>query len=266
LPDSNHEALRQRLSEIVREAGNVALLASKKPLRRWTKGGSSPVCEADIAVNDFLAKRLPPLAPKSGWLSEESDDDPARLKKQRLWIVDPIDGTRAYLEGRADWSVAVALAENGRPVVAALFAPVTNDLFLAAHGFGATHNGMRMQANRGDTLNGARLAGPQRFLSRLADLNPRIVVQPKVSSLALRLARVGNGEFDIALAGRNSHDWDLAAADLLVHEAGGVMTDLNGETLCYNRAEPVHGALVAAGPERHATLIDFLRQRQGEFA
>jgi myo-inositol-1(or 4)-monophosphatase len=183
-----------------------------------------------------------------------------------LWVVDPIDGTRAFLDGRADWSVSVALVENGRPILAALYAPATEDMFLAARGAGASHNATRMRVSDGDRLDGARIAGPPRFLTRLTELGSRIIAQPKVHSLALRLARVATADFDIALAGRNSHDWDIAAADLLVHEAGGVMTDLAGRTPCYNRAEPVHAALVAAGRNRHAAMIEFLRERRGEFA
>ena len=115
-------------------------------------------------------------------------------------------------------------------------------------------------------LAAAKLAGPKRYLDRLAALAPDALPQPKVFSLALRLSRVAQGAFDAALAAPGSHDWDLAAADLLVHEAGGVLTDLAGQQLCYNRPHVVHGALIAAGPARHATLIDLVRDRLPEFA
>ena len=164
------------------------------------------------------------------------------------WIVDPIDGTRAYISGRADWTVAVALVEDGVPQLAAIYAPVTDEMFLAARGQGATHNGARILANAGAGLAGAKLAGPKRYLDRLAGLNPQIAAQPKIFSLALRLARVAHGELDAAFASGGSHDWDLAAADLLVHEAGGVMTDFAGRGLVYNRPHVAHGALIAAGP------------------
>jgi myo-inositol-1(or 4)-monophosphatase len=258
--------LRERLAAIVREAGELALVASKGPLKRWTKAGASPVSEADIAVNDLLAVRLPALAPEAGWLSEETEDNLVRIDAAEVWIVDPIDGTRAYLDHRADWSISVALARAGRPVLAAIYAPVTDELFLSARGHGATLNGSRLRVSTGEGLTGARLAGPQRYLKRLTELHPRILPQPKVHSLALRLARVAEGEFDAAFAARNGCDWDLAAADLLVHEAGGALTDFSGQPLSYNRPEPVHGALVAAGPARHGTLIDLLRDRRAEFA
>lgn len=266
MPGSDRAALLNALAPIMREAGELALIASKKPLKQWMKPGASPVSEADIAVNNFLSTRLPPLLPDAGWLSEETEDNPARLDARTVWVVDPIDGTRAYLAQRPDWSISVALVENGRPEIAALYAPVTDELFLAARGAGATVNGARLSVTPGDELSGARVAGPKSYLSKLSEMTPRMVPQAKVFSLALRLARVANGEFDGAFASRNSHDWDLAAADLLVHEAGGLLTDLAGRTLNYNAADPVHTPLVAAGPARHQALIALLRDHRTEFA
>jgi myo-inositol-1(or 4)-monophosphatase len=136
-------------------------------------------------------------------------------------VVDPIDGTRAFIAGRNDWSVSAALVEDGRPVLAALFAPVTDELFLAVAGGGVTRNGAPIRVSDGGGLEATRAAGPQRRLDALARHVPSIQKMPRVHSLALRLARVATGELDVTLVGPNSHDWDLAAADLLVHEAGG---------------------------------------------
>ncbi|MGE4165974.1 MAG: inositol monophosphatase, partial [Xanthobacteraceae bacterium] len=154
---------------------------------------------------------------------------------------------------------------NGRPVFGGIYAPVSDELFLAAAGDGATVNGARIRADLADTLNGARLAGPQSHLRKLVEINPRLLPQPKIHSLALRLARVAQGDIDAALASRNSRDWDLAAADLLVHEAGGAMTDFEGRPPVYNRPNPVHAALIAAGAARHAAVLELLRDRRGEF-
>jgi myo-inositol-1(or 4)-monophosphatase len=266
LQDSERIKLRDALAAIAREAGELALIASKKPLKRWMKAGSSPVSEADIAVNDFLAARLPPRLPDAGWLSEETEDNDARTRASSVWVIDPIDGTRAFLDQRPDWSVSIALVEGTRPTVAALFAPVTDEMFLATLGGGATLNGARLKIPPGDGLTGARVAGPKSYLDRLGELNPRVLPQPTVYSLALRAARVASGEFEATFASRNSHDWDLAAADLLVHEAGGVVTDLAGTAITYNRPDPVHGTLIAAGVDRHRALIELLRDRRGEFA
>jgi len=251
-----------RLAAAVRDAGAVALAFFRGPLKSWTKGeGDSPVTEADIASNDLLRGRL--VGPGDGWLSEESENDPSRLGAGRVWIVDPIDGTRAYIAGREDWSVSVALVEAGRPVVAALFAPATDEMFLAVLGGGATRNGVPIRASLGDGLDGARVGGPKRMLDRMA-LNFPIAPMPRVHSLALRFARVADGALDVALAGGNSHDWDLAAADLLVHEAGGVMTALDGRVPIYNQPEPVHSVLIAAGRGRHTAAVDLVRTQTAE--
>ena len=183
-----------------------------------------------------------------------------------MWIVDPIDGTRAFISGRADWSISVALVEDGRPLVAALYAPVSEEIFLAARGTGATLNGTPIKANEGDGLRGAKIAGPKRYLDRFSSLAEGTLAQPKVHSLALRLARVAQGALDAAFSSRGSHDWDLAAADLLVHEAGGALTDFTGRPLKYSGSQAVHGALIAAGQPRHDALIVLVRDRRAEFA
>jgi myo-inositol-1(or 4)-monophosphatase len=266
LPGSDRTELQAALVKIMREAGDIALVASKGPLKRWIKEGASPVSEADIAVNDFLAAHLPALVPEAGWLSEETVDDLKRTSAASVWVVDPIDGTRGYLDGFADWTVSVALVDEGRPSLAALYAPVTDEMFIAVRGRGATINGATLRVSSGDTLSGARLAGPRSLLQRLGDINTRIVPQPKVHSLALRFAKVASGELDAAFASRNSRDWDLAAADLLVHEAGGALTDFNGHAPRYNAADTAHGALVAAGVARHAVLLDLVRDHRSVFA
>lgn len=267
MPASDARGLRAPLEALMRDAGNLARATAQRAFKRWTKGPDhSPVSEADIAVNDLLRARLAQLAPGAGWLSEEPEDDPDARAAPALWIVDPIDGTRAYLAGRLDWVISVALVENGRPLLGAIFAPATDHMFLAARGQGATVNGAPVAAIGGSGLGGARLAGPKRMLERIAVRQPDIVAEPKVYSLALRLARIAQGTLDAVVVGRGSRDWDLAAADLLVHEAGGAMTDLSGRPLTYNRPHLGHGALVAAGPARHRALVDLVRDLSPEFA
>jgi myo-inositol-1(or 4)-monophosphatase len=267
LPAGDLARLSGDLEAVMREAGEVARATARRPYRQWTKNGDrSPVCEADIAVNDLLGDRLPKLAPQAGWLSEESGEQSAARAQREAWIVDPIDGTRAYIAGRADWTISVALVEDGRPLLAALYAPVSDEMFLAVRGGGTTLNGVRITASAEATLDGARLAGPKRTLERIAGLRPEVAPQPKVFSLALRLARVAQGTLDAAFASQGGQDWDLAAADLLVHEAGGAVTDFAGRPLIYNQPQAAHGALIAAGPARHGALIDLVRDRQAEFA
>ena len=259
--DLNRQAAR--LADCVREAGALALSMFKTPLKNWTKGEAlSPVSDADIAVDVLLRERLTADDATIAWLSEESVDDPARLDARYVWIVDPIDGTRAYIAGLPDWAVSAALVENGRPVAACLYAPVSEEFFMAVAGQGATRNGAAMAAAPGASIDQARVAGPKKFLDRLQAIVPPFAVMPRTRSLALRLARVAEGTFDAAIAGGNSHDWDLAAADLLVHEAGGALTSFAGDAVTYNRPVPRHGTLVAAGRDRHAALVELFRDER----
>ncbi len=265
MPASETSALRAPLEAVMRKAGALARKTAQSAFRHWTKGEDrSPVTEADIAVNDLLHQQLTALCPGAGWLSEETAEIPSSTTL--MWIVDPIDGTRAFISGRADWSISVALVEDGRPLVAALYAPVSEEIFLAARGTGATLNGTPIKANEGDGLRGAKIAGPKRYLDRFSSLAEGTLAQPKVHSLALRLARVAQGALDAAFSSRGSHDWDLAAADLLVHEAGGALTDFTGRPLKYSGSQAVHGALIAAGQPRHDALIVLVRDRRAEFA
>jgi myo-inositol-1(or 4)-monophosphatase len=249
------------LKATVREAGALALSLFRTDLKNWTKGASSPVSEADIAVNDLLEQRLREATPDYGWLSEESADDERRLEKPLVWVVDPIDGTRGYLAGREDWCVSVALVENAEPVLAAVFAPVTDEFFFAARGQGATRNGTSLHVTAGTALDFARIAGPKPLVERLNPSSGEISLHPRIASLALRLCRVAQGYLDAAFAGGQSRDWDLAAANLIVQEADGKMTTLSGDAILYNRREVAHGVLVAAGRDRHASIVSHFRSR-----
>jgi myo-inositol-1(or 4)-monophosphatase len=254
----------RHLADVLREAAPIALKTFRGEIRSWTKAHNSPVSDADLAVDKFLREKL--SRPDIGWLSEESVDDLARLNSERIYIVDPIDGTRSYLAGREDWSICAALIERGRPVAAAVYAPVLGDMYVASAGGGATRNDARIETTSGASLDGARIAGPQHHLERLVKTAPGIVPLPKIHSLALRLARVAGGQIDAAFASVNARDWDLAAADLLVHEASGAMTGVSGEPLVYNLHNPVHGALIAAGRARHDALISLVREHWKKFS
>ena len=179
------------LTDTVREAGALALSMFRTELKNWTKGASSPVSEADIAVNDLLEKRLRSATPDYGWLSEESADDEARLGKQLVWIVDPIDGTRGYLAGREDWCVSVALVEDASPVLAAVFAPASDEFFFAD---------ARRRAPRATACRFTRPRAPSwifpasparsRWSNGSAATPGEITLYPRIGSLALRLCRV----------------------------------------------------------------------------
>ena len=242
------------LADAVRDAGKTALAMERAGYRSWAKENQSPVSDVDLALDRELRARLSAIAPNYGWLSEETADDPARLTRRRVWVVDPIDGTRAFIAGAPDWCVVAALVEDGRPIAGALYAPASDELFVAAAGQGARKNGAPIRASERTRLDGARVAGPRSGVERLAK-TCGITALPRIHSLALRLARVASGELDAALAGAHSHDWDHATADILVREAGGILTGFDGASPFYNRAQPIHGALAAAGAALHPSLI-----------
>jgi myo-inositol-1(or 4)-monophosphatase len=264
LADADAETLTREatlLKDAVRQAGALALSLFRTELKNWIKGASSPVSEADIAVNDLLESKLRSAAPDYGWLSEESADDEARLGKHLVWIVDPIDGTRGYLAGREDWCVSAALVEEASPVLAAVFAPASDEFFFAVRGQGATRNNVPIHATGGMDMDFSRIAGPKPLVERLNRSEGEITLHPRIGSLALRLCRVAHGILDAAFAGGQSRDWDLAAANLIVQEANGRMTALSGDKIIYNRREVVHGVLVAAGRDRHARIVEQFRSR-----
>jgi len=247
------------LCDVVREAGELGLaIGRKKDLRHWTKPDGSHVTEGDLAINALFEQRLRAARPDDGWLSEETPDAPAaRMVRDRLWIIDPIDGTRAFLEGRREWCVAAALAVKGRPVLAAVFTPRHDEFFTATAGGGALLNGTRLALADPASLAGAHIAGNRKALASLADLG--IAPDPSGSlPLQLRLAHVAAGRLDGAVSIGKRNDWDLAAGELLVAEAGGRVSGSSGEGYIYNRPEPWQQGLVAAGAKRHAALIEAL--------
>jgi myo-inositol-1(or 4)-monophosphatase len=232
------------------EAGKIARdefrLGGPTTARIWAKAGGSPVTSADVTVDTFLKIRLAELLPEAGWLSEETVDDPARLSQRLVWVVDPIDGTRAFMSGDPDWAVCVALLSEGEPVLGLVYAPAHDKTYSATRGGGARLNGAALQVPATSELSQARVAGPkpmQEALHRLV----QVVQMPKVPSLALRIARIAEATLDAALVSPDSRDWDIAASDLILREAGGRLATLEGETPRYNRAAPVHGVLYGAG-------------------
>jgi myo-inositol-1(or 4)-monophosphatase len=248
-----------------REAGDLALGYFGRDPRSWPKGSTSIVSEADFAVDRLLAERLTPARPDYGWLSEETGDGPDRLGRRRIFVVDPIDGTRAFLSGRKEWCISLAIVEDGRPIAAALYAPAISALFRAIAAGGADLNGGRLRIGPRQGLAEARLAGPRRFARPVAEAAGLPLAAVRfVPSLAYRLALVASDEIDVAISGPNAHDWDIAAADLLVHEAGGAFVDLNGEAPRYNRTEITHPVLVAAAAAVAGEVIGLIRIGQEE--
>ena len=264
---SDDAELLKAIKDIAREAGDLAFAwfrAGKDTKARidWKHGGS-PVSEADYEVDVFLRARLGALAPDAGWLSEETTDGPARLDHRRVFIVDPIDGTRAFIRGDWRWAVSIALIEDGAPRLGVLRLPARDLMFEARAGGGAFLNGRKLQASQRPDLAGATIAGPLNILDAMARNGLDIAREPRVPSLAYRLARVATGEVDAAIASTDAWDWDIAAADLIVRESGGVLSDLDGRAPVYNRERPRHGVLGAAPAQLHDALVSRLRKASG---
>ncbi len=240
-----------RLERAARAAGAVAAadfrLGAHTSAHVTFKEGGSPVTDADLRANDALHAMLTADFPGAGWLSEETADDPARLARNEVLIVDPIDGTRAFLTGDARWAVSVALVRDGRAMAGAVFAPALDEMFTAAHGLGAWRNGIAISATTRVTLDGARAAGPKPSVERLARAAGAMIENVgRVPSLALRLAQVAEGRIDFALANENSNEWDIAAADILLQESGAALFDASGAPIRYNGALTKQSALYAA--------------------
>jgi len=244
------------LADIIREAGDLALRYFKRDFSHWKKSDNTPVSEVDIAVNQLLKQNLLAVRPDYGWLSEETEDDDARLSKKRVWVVDPIDGTRAFLRGRDDWTISVAVVENGHSVTAAVLHPPTAMLFSAVSGSGAFVNQRSITTTPAKELQHCRMAANTGAFRAdyWRDPWPEMTIT-SYNSMALRLAHVAQGQEDATVTISSKSDWDLAAASLLVQEAGGRVTSLDGRSLIYNGVHPVHETIAAAGPDLHALLM-----------
>ena len=248
------------LKEAALAGGRLALSFFRKSPKRWNKAGGSPVTEADMAVDTLLRTTLLSQRPHYGWLSEETVDDPARLGRGAAFVVDPIDGTRGFIEGDDRWCVSLAVVRRGRPYAAVLYAPARDEFYTAALGAGAWLYRGRLAVSGNVELGGARTAGPRGWLKSAVLQASGARIQSHVPSLAYRFTSVASGDFDAAFASPGSHDWDLAACDLLVHEAGGRLTDLDGKVPVYNREIPRHGVLAAANAKLQAELLARLRE------
>lgn len=242
------------------EAGDLALGAWREGAapgtRVWEKSKGNPVCEADLAVDALLKQRLCALAPDVGWLSEETVDSPDRLAAPRLWLVDPIDGTRDYIRGRSGWCVSVALVESGDVAFAAIYAPVTRQLWVAHRGEGTRCNGKPLVASSRTEFGGARV--PTDALPKV-DRDLEMVHKP--NSIAMRMTMVACDRADLVATLRWGHEWDIAAAHLIAEEAGAVVTNATGQPIRYNKREPMDFGLICCAPAIHDAAVERLRER-----
>ena len=234
----------------------MALSRWRGEFATWDKVPGHVVCDIDLAANDMLRSALRDLDPEAGWLSEETADSAERLMRSRVWVVDPIDGTRDFVRGRPGWCVSVALVEGGRAVLGVLDAPARNEHWAAEAGEGATRNGLLLRASARIELSGARV--PADILPKV-DADLATVFKP--NSIALRMAMVASGEADLLAALRWGHEWDIAAAALIAQEAGAMVTDARGQTLRFNSTKGEMFGVLATAPGIHAAALDRLAER-----
>lgn len=245
-----------------REAGDVARARLGHPLEALDKPeGGGPVTAVDMAVNAHLAARLREARPGYGWLSEESEDDPARLGAGRVFIVDPIDGTRSLIEGTDLWAHALAVAEAGVVTAAVVYLPMRDKLYAAAAGQGATLNGRPIRASLRPALAGATLlaAGPALDPAHWREGRVPLMRRGFRPSLAYRLSLVAEGRYDAMLTLRPTWEWDVAAGDLILREAGAVTSDRAGGVLRFNNPHPQVAGVIAANPVLHGAMRAALR-------
>lgn len=242
------------LIDAAREAGKIATGFSGKEARRWDKPDhAGPVTEADLAVNAMLEQRLKRARPDYGWLSEESEDNADRLDRSRVFIIDPIDGTRSFTEGSSTWAHALAVADKGIVTAAVIYLPLRDLMYVAAAGQGAFLNGTPITPSHAASL------GVADILAARPNMDPEHWRHGEVPhfqrsyrpSLAYRMALVAQGRFDGMLTLRPSWEWDIAAGDLILREAGAVCSDRHGAGLRFNNRHPKVNGVVAAGQSVH---------------
>jgi myo-inositol-1(or 4)-monophosphatase len=241
------------------EGARAAMRLFRNNPKQWLKKDGSIVTEGDLAVNEAMAQVLRQGRPDYGWLSEEGPDDDSRLAKQRCWILDPIDGTNTFARGHDGWCIGLALVEDGEVLACGVSMPVLGHFYSATRGQGAMRNGLGLQAGTGAALQDARLAGNASALKRLSGtggLHMDVGGTPQIA----RLSKLAAAEFDVVVSFGHKHDWDIAPGALLVTEAGGKITDEQGQPMVFNRASPRQNGIVAAGLARHATVMKALEK------
>lgn len=248
------------LISVVRKAGAKALQFAVDGFETIQKPDHSPVTSADLAVNEVLQSRLRAAFPQDGWLSEESPDGPDRLQRRRVWVVDPIDGTKAFISGEPEFCISVALIEQGLPVVASIFNPSTDELFSATSGGGIRLNGepVTLPSLCGDPPHVVALSPWELQIGRFTLLES-FAGSRAVRSIAWALALTASGRIHAAATMEAENEWDVAAGALLLTEAGGTIRDGSGHKLIFNRPKPRYRGIIATSPHCPDALAQQLK-------
>jgi myo-inositol-1(or 4)-monophosphatase len=245
---------------VIAEAGAIARRYFGGTFKRLDKGKGQPVTEADIAVDRFLRETLRAARPDYGWLSEETEDDLARLDTQTLFVVDPIDGTIAFMKGRPHFTISIAVVTDEVPVVGAILNPITGECFTAIAGCGAQLNGRAIGTSAATEVEGCHMLADKTMFAHPGWNNPPLRPWPTMeienrNSVAYRMALVAGGGFDAMLALSAKRDWDIAAGDLILREAGGKVTGHEGTPLRYNSPAAIQPTVLGAGAALHPQLL-----------
>lgn len=244
------------IREAALEAGELALTLRRRGLTVEYKANNSPVSDADLAVDAFLKDQLRAARPGYGWLSEETADDPARLAARRLFVVDPIDGTRAYVKDKPWFAVSIAVVEGGEPVAGVVRAPALDETFEAVADGPATRDGAAVAPSAATAIENCRMLGDSKLFAYPGWKTPwpPMTVESR-NSIAYRMCLVADGRHDAAVALNIKWDWDVAAAGLIAERAGAVATDHKGRRFAFNRPEPWQASLVCAAPALHPLIL-----------
>ncbi|MEM8635751.1 MAG: 3'(2'),5'-bisphosphate nucleotidase CysQ [Pseudomonadota bacterium] len=263
-PDIETSIDIKTMRKAAKAAGKLALdYFRSDAVETWDKAPGHPVTEADIEVNALLADKLQSARPEYGWLSEETVDDLSGRGRDRIWVVDPIDGTRAFMRSDPDWCVAIALVERGQAIASAIYAPVFDELYLAQAGKGAFLNDEPISVSDQSKERGMRLITNRSLVEHPGwpEPWPKLTVSdPKPNATLYRMALVASGRWDATLALFRKSDWDLAAGTLLVEEAGGLATTHLGAAFRFNQEVPEQMSMVAAGKALHPLLVRRVKQ------
>ena len=249
------------LIDYARAAGEIARRHHRADVASWEKdGGAGPVTEADIAIDRMLKAALTRARPGYGWLSEETEDDPARCRAERCFIVDPIDGTRAFMRGDDTFCHALAVADKGEIVAAAAYFPIKDQMYSATKGGGAWRDGASISVSERAALDGASaLSGGPQMAAKHWPGGPPPVNREFRNSLVYRHCLVARGRFDVAFTLRGAWEWDVAAGELIAREAGAAVTTKDGAAWSYNAPHPRMPGVIVAPPALHTQILTRLK-------
>lgn len=260
-PSTNYADELDCALDTARRAGELIARGFEEGVETWEKGKDNPVTQADLDADALIRSALQASYPDDGQLTEESEDDLSRLSCERVWIVDPIDGTREFTRKIPEFAVSIALAVAGRPVLGVVHNPVANVTVAGRAGGGVTKNGEAARISTCPSLQEARVAASRSEAKdgKLEAYEPLFGELVTMGSIAWKLALVACGDFDFNLSVKPKSEWDVCAGDFLVHEAGGQYVDFEGQRLGYNARDALHKRSMVAGSSQ---LIEvFLEQR-----